>query len=133
MNVPNPIIRQVEGSDELYELHPYNYKATLSNHKILRIKQGYIYDGASIHRSLWWILGSPFEFSYAIVHDILYQAELLTRAEADWEFIEILKLKGIGWFKRNAMWIGLRAGGWAVWSEHTEESIAEARKFVTLT
>ena len=132
MDIPNPIIRQLEYRDELYELYPYLYKAVLSNGKVLRIKDKYIFDGASIPRVLWSLIGSPFEFSYSICHDILYQAELMTRAEADWEFILILKLKGVGWVKRNAMWLGLRAGGWVTWNKHTPESIAEARAFGTL-
>lgn len=132
MIIPNPTIRQVEGCDELYELTPFDYEAILSDNKKLTIKSGYIYDGASIPRILWSLIGSPFQFSYAIVHDALYQSELLTRSESDSIFIEILKLKGVGFLKRNSMYIGLRLGGWVTWNSHTQESIKEARKFITL-
>lgn len=99
------------------------------------IKAGMPTDGASIPRIAWRVIGHPFQIPLlgpALGHDALYAAELIPRDEADRWFLEAMKKAGIGWVKRNTIWLAVRAGGWAVWRKHTGRSIAKARMFASL-
>lgn len=57
----------------------------------------------------------------AIVHDILYRhpwvREGITRSMADQMFLDGMETVGVGWFRRWSMYSGVRAGGWAAWTE----------------
>ena len=117
-------------------------------------------DGASIHRLLWRVVGHPFLHSFllaALLHDGLYQSELLPRKLADWVFlvflVQLAKAENArclreakGWRKIPArikaawrrvrpwaMWAAVRIGGRFVWMEHTAESVQEARQLVTIS
>lgn len=97
------------------------------------VKAGFKFDGASIPRAFWWLIGSPFTGKYrkaALLHDALYAAELYEREVCDNKFDEVMEKDGVNWFKRNTMWLAVRAGGGFVWSKHTKESINKARKYI---
>ena len=101
----------------------------------LVIDAGFETDGASIPRLFWTTIGHPFSRRFlgpALAHDALYDAELVTRATADWLFLEWLQLAGVVWTKRNRMWLAVRVGGGVCWGRHTEESIGRARAYCHL-
>lgn len=45
----------------------------------------------------------------AVLHDWLCQYKIVSRKEADQIFLEAMELLGVGWFKRRAMYIGVRS------------------------
>lgn len=47
-----------------------------------------------------------------VVHDWLYCSQIVSQAEADALFREMLETLGWGVVRRNAMYSGLRIGGW---------------------
>jgi hypothetical protein len=101
----------------------------------VHIKAGMRTDGASIPRIAWRLIGHPFQVPLlgpALGHDALYAAELVSQEEADRWFLEAMRKAGIGWIKRNTIWVAVRAGGWLVWRQHTSRSIYEARKYASL-
>ena len=103
----------------------------------LRIKKGFIFDGASIPQLFWSSTGSPFDFQLllaALIHDAFYATELINRLKADQLFREHLQhLGGVNWYRRNKIYYAVRFGGAAVWNTHTKATITEARKFIEFT
>ena len=101
----------------------------------VHIRAGMKTDGATIPRIAWRLIGHPLQVPLlgpALGHDALYAAELVSREEADRWFLEAMRKAGIGWVKRNAIWLAVRAGGGVVWRRHTARSIARARYFAEL-
>lgn len=97
--------------------------------------RGFMTDGASIPRIAWRVIGHPMctdILPFALGHDGLYAAELLTRKECDEWFLQTMAANGICWAKRNAMWSAVRTFGGYVWSKHTTASIEASRKMCNL-
>ncbi|MEE4290656.1 MAG: DUF1353 domain-containing protein [Cycloclasticus sp.] len=89
-----------------------------SNDELIVVKKGFITDYASIPKLLLSIFGRPSGkmVEPSVLHDFLYQAKTkYTRKESDLIFLEALKGKGINWFKRRAMYYGVRIGGGSSW------------------
>lgn len=133
MNIPYPVI-QGNSDDETYHLEK-KYYAILPDGQTLIVDSGFSFDGASIPELLYSFIGDPYSGRYvraAFIHDCLYASELLPRKECDSIFLEIMKEHGVNWLKRNSMYLAVRVGGKEVWVGHTEVSIADARKYITL-
>ena len=80
------------------------------------IPAGFITDGASVPRGLWNLFPPFGKYNKAsLLHDYLYQFGTMTRAQADWCFLEAMKELGVGFLTRWAMYFGVRAGGWVAW------------------
>jgi len=112
-----------------------DYYCKLSNHRMLEVKKGFKYDGASIPRIFWSLIGSPFTGAYqraAFIHDVLYAGEICTRKECDEIFILIMKEHGCNWVTRNVIWSAVRICGGLVWNSHTKEKIEYNRQFIYL-
>jgi hypothetical protein len=75
------------------------------------------WDGASIPRFLWRIIGSPFQPKLmvpSLVHDYLYgegEASGYTRKEADKLFKKLLMANGVDEERAESMYAGVRWGG----------------------
>ena len=92
-------------------------------------------DGASIPRILWPFVGPRFAattFPAAFCHDMLYMAELVTRSQADREFMRLLLMFGVSGIKARLYWLAVRGFGGFVWARHTPDTIAEAQMFAEL-
>lgn len=112
-----------------------DWRTPIINGISIEILAGMTTDGASIPRVAWRLIGHPFQVPLlgpALGHDALYAAELIPRNEADEWFLEAMKKAGIGWAKRNAIWLAVRSGGWTVWNKHTGRSIAKSRMFARI-
>lgn len=109
----------------------------LPDGKILSIKPGFIFDGASIPKICWTSIGHPLEHRFiyaALLHDALYGAQLLERKIADQYFYSFLKkFAGVNPFTAWKMYTGVRWFGSGAWDEKTEKQISEAKKRITLT
>jgi hypothetical protein len=84
-------------------------------------------DFDSIPKPLWSII-RPYGKSKraAVIHDYLYHmrghvpldiSPPRTRNECDKIFAEALEVCGVNWIKRNAMYLGVRSGGWWFWNK----------------
>lgn len=108
---------------------------TLPDGRQLLIRKGFIFDGGSIDRFFWRIIGHPLDHEFiraVLLHDIFYASEIVSRAEADEHLRGFMKdYDSISLVKRNTMYYAVRAGGGFVWDKHTPESIAKAREYVT--
>lgn len=112
----------------------------------ITIQAGFIYDGASVPRVFWSLVGihpDGLMRAASLVHDYLYihkgnppklkngygvfletpfnvrhAANLsLSRKQVDDLFLRMLKASGLSWSKRNAAYLGVRAGGWVYWKQ----------------
>lgn len=99
----------------------------------LIINRGFEFDGASIPRICWRMVGHPMQLpmlAAAITHDALYASEIVAREIADRIFRDLMQELGIGWAKRNAVYFAVRSFGGLVWRNHTQQSVDEARESV---
>jgi hypothetical protein len=82
------------------------------------IPNGYWYDGASIPRIFWSLVGSPFQPKFlapALWHDWGYLTHVLPRSVYDEGFRTLLMDCGVGSFKARIMWSAVRTGGVFAW------------------
>lgn len=131
----SPLIRLInDGQAILEEDFLFKIKVKEKNYEVL-IKAGFVFDGASIPRFCWRIIGHPFQMPLLVCatpHDILYASESFTQSECDWIFIELMQLVKINWIKRNLVWSAVRCGGYFVWKSHTEKSIDNAKSYIRI-
>ena len=97
----------------------YEVKCLGSRRKITA-PRGYLVDGASIPRLLWWLLPTWGRYSRATVpHDYLYDMlkagtphkEGQTRKQADAVFLEAMGVCRVSWLVRHGMWAAVRLFG----------------------
>jgi len=95
---------------------------------LITVQKGFIYDGASIPRSLWSVIGCPMDYAYeSCLHDALYASKIFNRKECDKYFYKALKARGVSLMIAKEMYLGVRFGGEAHFGS---DSIADAREFV---
>lgn len=83
------------------------------------IPEGFVTDMASVPRGFWNVCPPTGPYAKAAVyHDYLYQLGTLTRADADWEFVEGMRALDVSWPTRMVMWAALRLFGWKAWEEY---------------
>jgi hypothetical protein len=107
----------------------------LGKRYLLAISPGFDFDGASIPRAFWVVVGHPLTPSFlpgALTHDGLYGSELLDRHTADLFFHAILDYCKVRNWKSDAMFRAVDLYGGLTWERHTTQSIEENRKFVRL-
>jgi hypothetical protein len=82
------------------------------------IPQGYRFDGATIPRFLWSMIGSPFDPRFmlaACVHDWYCEHTSKcyeSRAIGDGVFFRLLAKAGVPKWKRSLMFLGVRLNSW---------------------
>jgi hypothetical protein len=100
--------------------------------RIICIKKGFDFDGASIPKWAWTIIGHPMQMWIllaAIPHDGIYASNLLPQEEIDWMFLEIIQAcdratpshrkwavtrlseTNWKWRRRNECWLAVRGAG----------------------
>lgn len=102
---------------------------------LVEVPAGFISDFNSVPFGLWNLL-PPWEYPEAgVVHDWLYKHPkgfyrgpkrdevCLTRSEVDDIHRRILHLEGASWPKRQAMWAGIRVGGWRPWNRYRKDPV----------
>lgn len=101
----------------------------------ITIDKGFDFDGASISKPLWSIIGSPFTGNYvraALFHDGLYACCTLDRKLSDEIFLDLMKEDGVGYFKRYSMYLAVRAFGSSAYN-NTPEDISIYKRIVNVT
>ena len=89
----------------------------------IEVPVGFISDGASIPRIFWTIIGSPWSGKYAkaaVIHDFLYVRQFYTRKKSDLIFLEGMKVLGVSWWKRKAMYWAVRIASGIPWNKYKE-------------
>lgn len=86
------------------------------------VPAGFVTDFASIPKPLWWWF-SPHDFysKAAVVHDYLYWTQRCTREQADNLLLIAMQESDVSPVKRKAVYLGVRAGGWAAWDANRNE------------
>lgn len=116
------------------------------------IRKGFDFDGASIPKWAWSIIGHPIEMWIllaALFHDGIYASNLIPRDEADWLFLEIIQAcdratpidsswfgsrlaqEESRWSRRNKCWTAVRAAGGSVYPK-SEEDLKKYRSLVSV-
>lgn len=83
--------------------------------RTIRVPPGFRTDFNSVPRGLWNLLPPEENPEAGVIHDQLYQRNGCTRGQADAVHREVLTVLKAPRWKRNAMYVGLRLGGWAAW------------------
>ena len=117
--------------DQAYEvMSPLVYNNGI---KQVTVYKGFDFDGASIPRLLWGIVGSPMTDGYqraGCLHDALYASQLFTRDVCDFYFLEAMEADKVGYFKRYAMYWAVRAFGGSSYKNDNKEEVNAYRKLV---
>lgn len=84
------------------------------------IPPGYVFDGASIPRFAWSVIGAPFEPDFlmaACVHDWYCEHAKCyhERMIGDAVFFLLLSRAGVPYWRRACMYAAVRAYGWLRW------------------
>jgi len=97
---------------------------TYENDKyIITIKKGFITDGASIPKTFWSVLSSPFYGPIvfgSMIHDGLYTKMAIPRKECDKLLKEMILEKGYNKIKANLVYIAVRLFGNSHWKKNTD-------------
>jgi hypothetical protein len=128
--LPQPIITPHDGSDHVWRLVE-DYQAT-SLGVVVEVRAGFLFDGASIPRMFWRVVGHPLmgrPLPGGLIHDALYASHLTDREQADAIFLDLLARNGVPWAKRRTMYFAVRACGGFAWKRGSGE-IKAAREFV---
>lgn len=91
---------------------------------IWTIRAGFDFDGASIPKPLWGIIGHPVEptiIGAALLHDIFYCVHVTPKAYADSAFLEIMQIYGRGAVNRGLCWSAVASVGNFVWPKKQAE------------
>ena len=131
MSFKTELCLKVIGDQAFEVLEPLVYDNGLV---IIQVNPKFDFDGASIPKALWSVIGSPMTGGYqraGCLHDALYASEYFPREVCDKLFLEAMKSDGVSYIKRTAMYNAVRLFGWMVWKEHKKEEVDEYKKFVT--
>lgn len=89
----------------------------------LRVPRGFVSDGGSVPMAFQWY-ASRWEDAIqraAVVHDWLYRIAKGSRWAADFLMLEIMLQDGMRPTKAMAIYMALRAFGWAAWGKQAPE------------
>lgn len=82
------------------------------DHGMIEVPAGFETDFASVPRlPLTFALLGQYGHAAAVLHDWLYRAGTLNRADADRVFLNALRSSGIARWRSWLMWAGVRIGG----------------------
>jgi len=105
--------------DVWYLLHDWRRDVSVDGTNVpVQIAAGFAWDSASVPKRLRSIVNQWGEHSTAaLVHDWLYVKQPVDRETADRAFLVALKEDGVGWIKRNTMYLAVRAFGGPLWRD----------------
>jgi hypothetical protein len=87
--------------------------------QVIEVPTGFVTDFASIPRVFWrLILPTGTHREAAVVHDWLYHCGDRERVVADAIFFEAMRVCGVPAWRRWAMFLAVRVGGWGAWRSH---------------
>jgi len=104
---------------------------------IVLVHPGLRFDGASIPRLFWRVIGHPLQglmLPAAVIHDALYLAQIpeIGRKTADRMFYELCQVNQVGKLKSWLAWRAVRLAGWMPWNRRTDAERSYHRQFVSV-
>lgn len=122
-----PIIEELEDGRFVRLYRPLRFRD--SRGVLWEVPAGFECDGASIPRPLWPLIGGPLNGRHrdgALFHDWLYYkanekdcwaaVRSEARLEADLVFYEAMEARETSYLLRQAIYRGVRVGGWKPWA-----------------
>lgn len=102
---------------------PLRYYSAVLGREIV-LEAGFVADSYSSPRELVgsWLVRN-IDRRPAFIHDKLYGERSCTRFEADQVLLEAMESVGIAWWRRQAIYRGVRLGGGLYWDEDTQGPI----------
>ena len=105
--------------------------------KPIWIPKDYYYDGASIPRLFWSVIGSPFEPDLqapALAHDWLYLTHLTDRATADETIFQLMTQATINTIRTHLIWGAVRGFASFAWTNNAKDvaELVQLRKELLL-
>ncbi len=100
----------------------------LWDRRIIRLNEGFEFDGASIPRLFWSLVGSPMSGRYTAataIHDGLYAVQLTGRLEADRCMYDIARDYGTRYIHAQTMLRAVQAWSWGSWVRHQQTGRVE--------
>lgn len=106
-----------EGGRSLWKLlHPLVYQSGHLSEPIT-VPEGFVTDFASVPRvPVVYLVMADIGQPAAVIHDYLYRFRPCSRKIADAVLEEALKVLGVSWWRRKAMWLAVRAFGWGAYA-----------------
>jgi len=102
------------------------YFTQVVQEQLLLVPKGIQTDLGSIPRALQGIFPKDGKAMFAyILHDYLYQVGMFSRLDSDEMLEEAMGSLGVSWWRRKAVKLGLRVGGWVAWNEHRAKNKKE--------
>lgn len=86
----------------------------------ITINKGYVSDGASVPRFFWRLLSPKINVTTlvpSLVHDRLYETQVVSREQADIYYYNALRRNGYPWWKSALTFWGLRLFGHSHWEK----------------
>ncbi len=88
----------------------------------ITVPAGFQTDFASVPRIFWSIFPPTGKHGKAaVLHDYLYATQQASRVVADAIFLEAMGVLDVPAWRRWAMYLGVRLGGWYAWREHQKK------------
>jgi hypothetical protein len=132
LNLPSPHVYAISDS-EVYLLDDYTVDTIIGR---ITVKRGFIFDGASIPKFAWSILGeNPFSgkiMAAAIIHDILYRIHYVKYLKANDVWDDLCKRNNVALTKRIIMTQILNAFGWIAYNRMTLKDIEYYKTFFAI-
>jgi len=132
MKLPAPAIQPV--NETLYRVYA-RYELPGAGGWALIIQPGFTFDGASIPRFFWRVIGHPFTgltVPAALVHDALYATHRLPKHVADVLFRNLLIQNGVPPWRAKTMYQAVDRFGGKAYNRPTASQLAAARRRVTI-
>jgi len=93
---------------------PFVYRMRHETFRLIAIvPKGFVSDLTSIPRALWPVLPPDGDYEEAaVIHDWMYGQKAIPRWLADAVFRHVMETTGVSWWRRCALFWGVRIGGW---------------------
>lgn len=120
--LPDKLIVEDQDGDTWKLISPLCYHSEVAQ-KVITAEKGFVTDLASIPRGLWNIIPRTGKYDRAaVIHDVLYKNNGVTRKIADDVLYEAMVTCGVGAFQRRLIYWGVRSGGWVPWNKYRKNS-----------
>lgn len=116
-----PIVSDLISEKEMKLVEAFDIELSTSFDYQMTVPSGFIYDGASIPRLFWTVIGSPFDPKYSVaslIHDYLYNNPnsrpfwANNRKMADKIFWVLLVRSGVNPITSSMLYLPVRIFGW---------------------
>ncbi len=93
------------------------FEVYLCDGRKITVPKGFVYDKGSVPRLAWGLIPRDDRSGVIafLVHDYLYETQILSRKESDQIMYELLRAGGMSWFRSQAAYRAVRLAVWKNW------------------